>query len=162
VQAGGLYPISDVWYIEPGLDVPDRLRVHIAQFAREIAEEADVAGHRGQRRRHRLRLRGAPAVRALPPFARAVLTLHALSAAPRPAPASMARGWPTTWRPAAWRRRYPRLSDAALVKLFRLLRLARRLLDLEPARRPAPRRLSRGHHVGTASAQPGRHRPGAA
>jgi hypothetical protein len=40
VQAGGLYPISDVWYIEPGLDVPDRLRVHIAQFAREIAEEA--------------------------------------------------------------------------------------------------------------------------
>ena len=28
---------------EPGLDVPDRLRVHIAQFAREIAEEADVA-----------------------------------------------------------------------------------------------------------------------
>jgi hypothetical protein len=43
------------------------------------------------------------------------------------------------WRPAgrrpgglaAWRRRYPRLSDAGLVKLFRLLRLARRLLDLE-------------------------------
>ena len=26
VQVGGLYPISDVWYIEPGLDVPDRLR----------------------------------------------------------------------------------------------------------------------------------------
>ncbi|MBS0291861.1 MAG: hypothetical protein JSS01_04990, partial [Proteobacteria bacterium] len=26
---------------------------------------------------------------------------------------------------------YPRLSDAGLVKLFRLLRLARRLLDLE-------------------------------
>ena len=44
VQAGGLYPISDVWYIEHGLDVPDRLRVHIAQFAREIAEEAEVAG----------------------------------------------------------------------------------------------------------------------
>ncbi len=45
VQAGGLYPISDVWYIEPGLDAPDRLRVHIAQFAREIAEEADEAEH---------------------------------------------------------------------------------------------------------------------
>src|SRR5690606_40289876 len=39
VQAGALYPISDVWYIEPGLDAPDRLRVHIAQFAREIAGE---------------------------------------------------------------------------------------------------------------------------
>jgi hypothetical protein len=45
VQVGGLYPISDVWYIEPGLDVPDRLRVHIAQFAREIGEEAAVGGH---------------------------------------------------------------------------------------------------------------------
>ena len=39
VQAGGLYPISDVWYIDPGLDTPDRLRIHIAQFAREIAAE---------------------------------------------------------------------------------------------------------------------------
>jgi hypothetical protein len=37
-----------------------------------------------------------------------------------------------TWAAAAWRRRLgPRLSDAGLVKLFRLLRLARRLLDLE-------------------------------
>src|SRR5690606_20261721 len=43
VQAGsGLFPISDVWYIDPGLDSPDRLRIHIAQFAREIAEEADL------------------------------------------------------------------------------------------------------------------------
>jgi ParB family protein of integrating conjugative element (PFGI_1 class) len=42
VQAGGLYPISDVWYIDPGLDTPERLRVHIAQFAREIAGEADL------------------------------------------------------------------------------------------------------------------------
>ncbi|MBG6332613.1 ParB N-terminal domain-containing protein, partial [Pseudomonas aeruginosa] len=42
VQAGGLYPISDVWYIDPGLDTPDRLRVHIAQFAREIANEASL------------------------------------------------------------------------------------------------------------------------
>lgn len=44
VQAGGLYPITDVWYIEPGLDIPDRLRVHIAQFANEIAEAASLAG----------------------------------------------------------------------------------------------------------------------
>ena len=36
---------------------------------------------------------------------------------------------------------YPRLSDAGLVKLFRLLRLARRLLDLE---------------TGAASSDPGR------
>src|SRR3546814_20562146 len=43
VQAGGLYPISDVWYIATGLDSPDRLRTHIEQLAREIADEAGVA-----------------------------------------------------------------------------------------------------------------------
>jgi len=68
-----------------------------------------------------------------PAFARAVLTLlHALSAARAPAPgldrerlandlAPLLRGGGTSVR----------LSDAGLVKLFRLLRLARRLLDLE-------------------------------
>src|SRR3546814_5497261 len=40
VQAGGLYPISDVWYIDASLDTPERLRIHVAQFAREIAGEA--------------------------------------------------------------------------------------------------------------------------
>ena len=135
VQAGGLYPISDVWYIEPGLDVPERLRVHIAQFAREIAEEAAVVEHIEPRES------GigfvcvvSSAVRDSPPFARAVLTLlHALSAASLPAtrldrarladdlaPLLHGRGGSIT-----------RLSDVGLVKLFRLLRLARRLLDLE-------------------------------
>jgi len=137
VQAGGLYPISDVWYIEPGLDVPDRLRVHIAQFAREIAEEAAVADHIEASDGGIGFVCVAPAVgqaKALPAFARAVLTLlHALSAAPAPAtgldrarqaddlgPLLHGHGGLAT-----------RLSDAGLVKLFRLLRLARRLLDLE-------------------------------
>jgi hypothetical protein len=78
----------------------------------------------------------APAVgqaKALPAFARAVLTLlHALSRARPRERLDRARladdlaallhghGGSAT-----------RLSDAALVKLFRLLRLARRLLDLE-------------------------------
>jgi len=137
VQAGGLYPISDVWYIEPGLDVPDRLRVHIAQFAREIAGEAAVADHIEASVGGIGFVCVAPAVgqaNALPAFARAVLTLlHALSAAPPStngldrarladelAPLLHGHGGSAT-----------RLSDAALVKLFRLLRLARRLLDLE-------------------------------
>lgn len=133
VQAGGLYPISDVWYIEPGLDVPDRLRVHIAQFAREIAEEASVA--------EQVEPSDAgigfacvtpPAARAMPPFARAVLTLlQALCAARAAAGLDRARLAddlaPLLYGGGA----YPRLSDAGLVKLFRLLRLARRLLDLE-------------------------------
>ncbi|PMV22831.1 MULTISPECIES: ParB family protein [unclassified Pseudomonas] len=37
VNTDSLYPINDLWRIEPSLDVPHRLRIHIAQFAREIA-----------------------------------------------------------------------------------------------------------------------------
>ncbi len=54
-----------------------------------------------------------------------------------------------------------RLSDTALVKLFRLLRLARRLLDLEAGAAAAWNVSEGGQHVHTTSAQPGRHCPGA-
>ena len=136
VQVGGLYPISDVWYIEPGLDMPDRLRVHIAQFAREIAEEATVAEYIEPSERGIGFICVATAIcqtKEFPALARAVLTLlHALSAPRAAAPgldrerlandlAPLLRGDGTSVR----------LSDAGLVKLFRLLRLARRLLDLE-------------------------------
>lgn len=136
VQVGGLYPISDVWYIEPGLDMPDRLRVHTAQFAREIAEEAAVAEHIEPSERGIGFICVTTAIfqtKDLPALARSVLTLlHALSAPRAAAPgldrerlandlAPLLRGDGTSVR----------LSDAGLVKLFRLLRLARRLLDLE-------------------------------
>ncbi|HNG17491.1 MAG TPA: hypothetical protein PLG53_17040, partial [Accumulibacter sp.] len=137
VQAGGLYPISDVWYIEPSLDVPDRLRIHVAQFAREIAAEAAVADQVEASDCSIGFVCVAPAVgeaKALPAFAHAVLALlHALSAASAPATGldrtrladdlgSLLQGHGAF---------ATRLSDAGLVKLFRLLRLARRLLDLE-------------------------------
>lgn len=143
VQAGGLFPITDVWYIEPGLDSPDRLRIHIGQFAREIADEAELAdcieptdtgiGFSC--------LASLPDGHSAPAFGRAVLALlrvlsrdyddtggHAASGldglgvllrGSRP-------GHPIT---------IPRLSDNGLVKLFRLLRLARRLLELEAGTR---------------------------
>ena len=137
VQAGGLYPISDVWYIEPGLDAPDRLRVHIAQFAREIAGDAAVADHIEAIDGGIGFVCVAPAVgqaKALPAFARAVLTLlHALSAAP-PAANGLDRARLADELAALLHGHggsATRLSDAALVKLFRLLRLARRLLDLQ-------------------------------
>lgn len=137
VQVGGLYPISDVWYIEPGLDVPDRLRVHIAQFAREVAEEATVAGHIEARENGIGFVCMTPSVAkatALSAFARAVLTLlHALSAAPAPVTGSDRARLADELAPLLHGRggASMRLSDASLVKLFRLLRLARRLLDLE-------------------------------
>ena len=134
VQAGGLYPITDVWYIEPGLDTPERLRTHIAQFAREIAGEAGFADSIEPCETGTGFACRPPAAPPLAAFARAVLTLlHVLSAAPPSSPgldpARLAgelaallhgHGGGTT-----------RLSDAGLVKLFRLLRLARRLVDLE-------------------------------
>ncbi|MDP9124268.1 MAG: ParB family protein [Pseudomonadota bacterium] len=134
VQAGGLYPISDVWYIEPGLDAPDRLRVHIAQFAREIADEAGSAEQvEPSDSGIGFACVAPPAARAVPPFAPAVLTLlHALCTAARPAAGLDRAKLADDLAPLLYGGgTYPRLSDAGLVKLFRLLRLARRLLDLE-------------------------------
>ncbi|MBS0450052.1 MAG: ParB family protein [Proteobacteria bacterium] len=134
VQAGGLYPITDVWYIEPGLDAPDRLRVHIVQFAREIAEEAGVAEQvKPSDSSIGFDCMAPPAARTMPLFARAVLALlHSLCAASQPAlGVDRARLAEDLTPLLCGGGAHPRLSDVGLVKLFRLLRLARRLLDLE-------------------------------
>jgi len=133
VQAGGLYPISDVWYIDAGLDTPDRLRIHIAQFAREIAGEAgldacieDCAGGIGFVCR-------AP-VPAPSPSGRPALTLLASLAGQSATDVGLDIAQLSSDLPALLHGQGDasrRLSDTALVKLFRLLRLARRLLDLE-------------------------------
>src|SRR5690606_40720137 len=71
---------------------------------------------------------------ALPSFARAMLTLlHALSTAPAPATGLDSARLADDLRPLLHGHGglVTRLSDAGLVKLFRLLRLARRLLDLQ-------------------------------
>jgi len=137
VQAGGLFPISDVWYIEPGLDTPDGLRTHIAQFAHEIAEEAQLvncieATDAGVG--FECHLDNAT---SLPTFGRAVLALlHALSQRhgaerpPQPLDLEATLG-ALLLGSARGTADMPRLSDTGLVKLFRLLRLARRLLDLD-------------------------------
>ncbi|MEX5685326.1 ParB family protein [Pseudomonas silesiensis] len=145
VQAGGLYPITDVWAIEPALDDPERLRTHIAQFAREIAVEAGA---------HELiesseqgigfLCQPSDAISAESPHARAILALlHALSAPcllPQQAGVSIDASLMTNQlgflllgplADVSIKDTPDRLSDTALVKLFRLLRLARRLVDIE-------------------------------
>ena len=133
MQAGGLYPISDVWYIDPSLDTPERLRIHIAQFAREIAGEADLdecIDDRPDGIGFACRARTqAPA-----PLGRTVLALLACLAGQQTADVGLDSGQVITDLPVLLHGQggaIRRLSDTALVKLFRLLRLARRLLDLE-------------------------------
>ncbi len=147
VQVGGLYPISDVWYIEPALDDPDRLRRHIAQFAREIAEEAgqaDAVSPCEVGLGFSCEVLHGAAIESSP-FARAVLMLLGVLSAPYQRPhtsrasdtstpleddlAPLLQGGQLVHEPPYGQP--ARISDAGLVKLFRLLRLARRLFDLE-------------------------------
>ncbi len=133
VQAGGLYPISDVWYIDPGLDAPDRLRTHIEQFAREIADEVGVANC-VQANSDGIGFRCAEWQESLPVAARAVMhLLRALSGqpitVPEPDDERLAAHLPVLLHGNG--QQAPGLSDTALVKLFRLLRLARRLVELD-------------------------------
>lgn len=141
VQAGGLYPISDVWYIEPGLDSPERLRVHIAQFALEIAAEANLTD--------RIEAVNAGIGFTCTPFpnmdesatlfSHTVLALlRALSVYYAAAPfeqetvsLNYTLGSLLLGSDGADPEAMSRLSDNGLVKLFRLIRLARRLLHLE-------------------------------
>lgn len=142
VQAGGLFPITDVWYIESSLDAPDRLRVHIAQFAREIAAEAELTD-RIEAVDAGIGFTCLAAQPAIPPsaFGRTVLALlHSLSVhvAAQPSPLDSCDlqlestlGTLLLGTDSRIPEALPRLSDSGLVKFFRLVRLARRLLDLE-------------------------------
>ncbi|WP_238897505.1 ParB family protein [Achromobacter xylosoxidans] len=137
VQAGGLYPISDIWHIDPGLDTPDRLRIHIAQFAREIADEADLDAYI-EDRPDGVGFACRAGAQAQSSQGRAVLALLACLAGQASPDAGLDSGQFATDLPVLLHGQGQshddgtrRLSDTALVKLFRLLRLARRLLDLE-------------------------------
>lgn len=143
VQAGGLYPISDVWVIAPSLDDPQPLRTHIAQLAREIAAEADmdacvVATDHGIG--YRIDDTSTHRTSPLPFFARAVRgLLFALTVVAPDVPAASTESALASLHLAddlaplllGGTLAHPlmRLSDAALVKLYRLVRLARRLHD---------------------------------
>lgn len=133
VQAGGLYPISDVWHIDAGLDTPDRLRIHIAQFAREIAGEAGL-DQCIEDRADGVGFACHASAQTPSPQGRAVLALLASLGGQSFTDADLDGGQLSAELPALLHGQGDaprRLSDTALVKLFRLLRLARRLLDLE-------------------------------
>jgi ParB family protein of integrating conjugative element (PFGI_1 class) len=146
VQVGGLYPISDVWHIDPSLDEPERLRTHIAQFAREIASEASMADHivpSDDGIGFSCTFESEPSGSTTAPHTLLAL-LHALSAPYEPTSRSLKRidtsqlpgdlgvlllGMAKPLTPS--RDQIHVLTDSGLVKLYRLVRLARRLLEIE-------------------------------
>jgi hypothetical protein len=128
IQVGGLFPITDVWHIESSLDTPERLRLHIAQFAREIAGEAGLSECITSVERGIGFVCTSPAD-SLPEFGRAVLALLRLLSGDS-APALQTDLAALLLIPGAGTEP-SRLSDEGLIKFFRLLRLARRLLDIE-------------------------------
>ncbi|RMS74307.1 ParB family protein [Pseudomonas savastanoi] len=152
VQAGGLHPISDVWYIERIMDQPDQLRQVIAQLAHEIATTsglnrdtvAQVPGGLG------FICHEPPMDLELTELANNTLTLLqaisgvyaiALNRQTPEAPLDVAEfqftaalGQLLIGSPRYEDREavlVGRLDDACIVKLFRLIRLGRRLVELE-------------------------------
>ena len=133
VQAGGLYPISDIWHIDAGLDTSDRLRIHIAQFAREIAGETGL-DQCIEDRADGIGFACRASAQTPSPQGRVVLAMLAGLAGQSFTDADLDDVQLATELPALLHGQGDatrRLSDIALVKLFRLLRLTRRLLDLE-------------------------------
>ncbi|MFJ2453985.1 ParB family protein [Pseudomonas protegens] len=154
VQAGGLHPISDLWYIEREIDSPDDLRLQIADLVREIAQAVNAPGEV-------LSIEGGigfsyrPAadqeIEITPTAHHTITLLQSLSGTMSIALKMIEQdpsqrdalgefqfaaglGQILLGKPLA-KDQSPdatgRLGDGALVKLFRVVRLARRLIDLE-------------------------------
>ncbi|HIE1002180.1 TPA: ParB family protein [Pseudomonas aeruginosa] len=152
VQVGGLHPITDLWYIERSIDTPEILRQHIADLAEEIALHVGAPGeivriqggvgytYREPNEDRELTdsaLHLMTLLQALSGQVQVVLNTHdqqtcrdALGEFQFSAGfAQLLLGQPTTSdQPSS---QEGRLNDEALVKLFRIIRLARRLVDLE-------------------------------
>jgi ParB family protein of integrating conjugative element (PFGI_1 class) len=127
IQVEGLYPITDIWRIDPSLDTSECLRAHIAQFAREIAHEAEIDAQIVPHEQG-IGFVCLPQPEPVSDFSRSVLALlQSLNATPSSIPDGhwlnpLLIGYPES---------FVCLSDDGLIKLFRLVRLARRLRDIE-------------------------------
>lgn len=151
VQAGGLHPVSDIWYIEQPLDTPAQLRMAIANLAREMA---GYAGHADSVLKQEDGLGFALRVERLDldtPRATGIhLLLTALLRAQDEVDWEDRKQLPSALfgqlllgiyqLPLANRPTQDvgleRLPDTLLIKLYRLIRLARRLIDLTLASAP--------------------------
>lgn len=153
VQAGGLHPISDLWYIERQIDQPAELRKQVAQLAVEILESVNGPGdiqaidggigfkYKQPNTDVEITATAQHTLTLLQSLSGAIaIALKMLNEQPDPASAlaefefAAGLGQLLLGQPLS-AEHVPgddgRLSDGALVKLFRIIRLARRLIDLE-------------------------------
>ncbi|KTT62720.1 hypothetical protein NS383_22865 [Pseudomonas oryzihabitans] len=155
VQAGGLHAISDVWYIERNTDTPEELRKVLRTLVFEIAQLCDVPGELLKPTDYalgftlstpqsELTARGTTSWQFLQSLtgmysyvvSRDPETAEELKASIAEENATFALnlgqlllGDPLfDSKPASTE---GRMTDAAVVKLFRVIRLARRLIELE-------------------------------
>lgn len=153
VQAGGLHPITDLWYIERQIDQPGELRKQITQLAMEVLESVDGPGdiqaidggigfkYKQPDTEVEVTATAQHTLTLLQSLSGAMaIALKMLNEQPNPASAlgefefaaglgQLLLGQPLGAEQAPGDE--GRLSDGALVKLFRIIRLARRLIDLE-------------------------------
>lgn len=135
IQVGGLHPVSDLWYIEWQIDEPTALRQEIFGLACDIAEEVG-ASTRLCASEWGIGFTVTPEpdieLSAGDSIADSTMQLlDALSTGPR---AQLELGQLMLGNPALSSQPASmtnRLSDQALVKIFRIVRLARRLIELE-------------------------------
>ncbi len=153
VQAGGLHPITDLWYIERQIDEPTELRNQVAQLAVEILESVNgpgdiqaINGGIGFKYKQpdtdvEITATAHHTLTLLQSLSGAMaIALNMLNEQPDPATAlaefefAAGLGQLLLGQPQGAEQAPDdegRLSDGALVKLFRIIRLARRLIDLE-------------------------------
>lgn len=153
VQAGGLHPITDLWYIERQIDQAAELRNQVAQLAVEILESVNgpgdiqaIDGGIGFKYKQpdtdvEITATAQHTVTLLQSLSGAMaIALKMLNEQPDPASAlaefefAAGLGQLLLGQPLSAEQSPGddgRLSDGALVKLFRIIRLARRLIDLE-------------------------------
>ncbi|WP_252091360.1 ParB family protein [Pseudomonas sp. MWU13-3659] len=153
VQAGGLHPVTDLWYIERQIDQPGELRRQVAQLAVEVLESVNgpgdiqaIDGGIGFKYKQpdtdvEVTATAQHTLTLLQSLSGAMaIALKMLNEQPDPASAlaefefaaglgQLLLGQPMSAGQAPADE--GRLSDGALVKLFRIIRLARRLIDLE-------------------------------
>lgn len=153
VQAGGLHPITDLWYIEHQIDEPGELRSQVAQLAVEILESVNGPGdiqaidggigfkYKQPDTEVEVTATAQHTLTLLQSLSGAMaIALKMLNEQPDPASAlaefefAAGLGQLLLGQPLSAEQEpgdEGRLSDGALVKLFRIIRLARRLIDLE-------------------------------